>query len=178
MSLTATHSMSVSVAKPARSTFRPMRPKPLIPTRTGMCQSLLRCLTKSARRLPRAGGPPHAPGRAALTANRSRARATRRPDRPDIRSSSRVADGAGARRAAVAAPGGDARPVRGVDRAPPGGGDGDMAAGGGGAVGGAPRGAVGRVPRGAVRRARHEPQLGAVPAVADAVGRVDDAPAA
>src|SRR3954452_8116965 len=37
MSLTATHSMSVSFARPARSTFRPIRPNPLIPTRTGMC---------------------------------------------------------------------------------------------------------------------------------------------
>src|SRR3954462_7539115 len=36
MLLTATHSMSVSLARPARSTLRPMRPKPLMPTRTGM----------------------------------------------------------------------------------------------------------------------------------------------
>src|SRR5690242_7357244 len=36
MSLTATHSISVCLAWAARKTLRPMRPKPLIPTRTGM----------------------------------------------------------------------------------------------------------------------------------------------
>src|SRR3954447_9159558 len=42
-SLTATHSMSVSLACAARKMFRPMRPKPLIPTRTGIgVESFLR----------------------------------------------------------------------------------------------------------------------------------------
>ncbi len=36
MSLTATHSMSAPRSYAARNTFRPIRPKPLIPTRTGM----------------------------------------------------------------------------------------------------------------------------------------------
>src|SRR5690349_14541274 len=40
MSLTATHSMSAFAACPARKTLRPMRPKPLIPTRTGMLSIL------------------------------------------------------------------------------------------------------------------------------------------
>src|SRR5258705_7166537 len=40
MSLTATHSMSAFAAWPARKTLRPMRPKPLIPTRTGMLSFL------------------------------------------------------------------------------------------------------------------------------------------
>src|SRR3954449_11291034 len=40
MSLTATHSMSAFAACPARKTLRPMRPKPLIPTRTGMLSVL------------------------------------------------------------------------------------------------------------------------------------------
>src|SRR6185312_2291754 len=42
MSFTATHSMSASAASPARKTLRPMRPNPLIPTRTGMVSFLLR----------------------------------------------------------------------------------------------------------------------------------------
>src|SRR3954469_16831297 len=40
MSLTATHSMSALAGCPARKTLRPMRPKPLIPTRTGMLSVL------------------------------------------------------------------------------------------------------------------------------------------
>src|SRR5690348_9083384 len=41
MSLTATHSISVCLAWAARKTLRPMRPKPLIPTRTGMVRPYL-----------------------------------------------------------------------------------------------------------------------------------------
>src|ERR687889_54819 len=106
MSLTATHSMSVSLARPARRTFRPMRPKPLIPTRTGM------------RVRPFCGDDP-------------RARA-------------------GYRAGGAVSPG--ERDVAGRWRGRS-----------------CPRRPIG---------AGHEPQLGAVAPVADAVGRVHDAPAA
>src|SRR6188472_1176847 len=51
MSLTATHSTSAFASKPARNTLRPMRPKPLIPTRTGMLSILpLGCEVNQASR--------------------------------------------------------------------------------------------------------------------------------
>src|SRR5690242_8597364 len=56
MSLTATISTSASDSWAARKTLRPMRPKPLMPTRTGMvCGSSLDRASER-RRLPRAPG--------------------------------------------------------------------------------------------------------------------------
>src|SRR5690242_16806180 len=56
MSLTATISTSASDSCAARKTLRPMRPKPLMPTRTGMvCGSSLGRASER-RRLPRAPG--------------------------------------------------------------------------------------------------------------------------
>src|SRR3954468_4047666 len=49
-SLTATHSMSAPLAWAARKRLRPMRPKPLIPTRTGMLVSVLPEGRRSGRR--------------------------------------------------------------------------------------------------------------------------------
>src|SRR6476646_7353705 len=49
MSLTATHSTSALLVSPARKTLRPMRPKPLIPTRTGMLSILPPSGARSAR---------------------------------------------------------------------------------------------------------------------------------
>src|SRR3954451_15900769 len=178
MSLTATHSMSVSFARPARSTLRPMRPNPLIPTRTGMCVSVPSAVTIQER--------PQATARAARPARRRGWRALPRaadqldPGAVRIDEESGVSDGrpggAGGGRTAVAPAGREPRLVRRVDGAPAGGGDRHVPA---------PDGARGRglPPRravaGAVRGlAGHDPQLRAVAAVADAVGRVDDAPAA
>src|SRR4051812_19006417 len=167
MSLTATHSMSVSFARPARSTFRPMRPNPLIPTRTGMCSvpSAVSIQERGQATAPaaRAAGRPAAfrlaraayqlePG--AVGVDQISGVVVRRSERPR------------GGRAAVAAAGGQAGPVGGVDGSPAGAGDGDVA----------PRGASAVRRGGAVRAARHDPQLGAIAAVADAVGGVDDAP--
>src|SRR3954468_964343 len=129
MSLTATHSMSVSFARPARSTFRPMRPNPLIPTRTGMC-SVPSAVSIQER------GQATVPG--ARAAGRPVSRALRRaahelePGAVGIDQISGVvvrrAERAGRGRSAVTATGGEARLVGGVDGAPAGGGDGDVAA--------------------------------------------------
>src|SRR6185312_9398259 len=159
MSLTATHSMSVSFARPARSTFRPMRPNPLIPTRTDMCQSLLRCRSRSGRRLPRAARPPF-PGSGAAALLRTAHELE--PGAVGIDQISGVvvrrSELARRGRAPVAAAGGDAGPVGGVDRAAPGGGDGDVAVAGAGAgvsvraAGAAPAGLAG--PAGPAARGR------------------------
>src|SRR3954451_17262658 len=77
MSLTATHSMSVSFARPARRTFRPMRPKPLIPTRTGMRFSPFCGDDPRARGGYRAGGAGRRPVRSARAAHELEARAVR-----------------------------------------------------------------------------------------------------
>src|SRR5690349_21666900 len=52
MSLTATHSISVCLAWAARKTLRPMRPKPLIPTRTGMGRPYLGAATHNLDAIP------------------------------------------------------------------------------------------------------------------------------
>src|SRR4051794_39940256 len=168
MSFTATHSMSVSFARPARSTFRPIRPNPLIPTRTGMCSvpsavsiqergQATAPGTRSARRpadLALAGAA-HELEPGAVRIDQISGVVVRRPERSRRR------------RPAVAAAGGETGLVGGVDRAPPGGGDCDVAA-------------HGRRSVGSLRAVapRHDPQVGAVAAVPDAVGRVDDAAAA
>src|SRR6185436_876118 len=51
-SLTATSSMSAPLASAARKKFRPIRPKPLIPTRTVMCD-----LSSSRRKMKTASSP-------------------------------------------------------------------------------------------------------------------------
>src|SRR5215210_2008998 len=53
MSLTATISMSALDSWAARNTLRPIRPKPLIPTRTDMSRSLPCSLTERRGTLPR-----------------------------------------------------------------------------------------------------------------------------
>src|SRR4051794_34397258 len=125
MSLTATHSMSVSFARPARSTLRPMRPNPLIPTRTGMCVSVPSAVTIQER--------PQATARAARAARR-RGRPVLPPAADQLHpgavrvdEESGVSDGrlggAGGGRAAVASAGGEPRLVGGVDGAAAGRGD-------------------------------------------------------
>src|SRR3954454_11260540 len=170
MSLTATHSMSVSFARPARSTFRPMRPNPLIPTRTGMC-SVPSAVSIQERGQATVPGPRSACRPAALAL--ARAAHELQPGAVGIDQISGVVVGRPERphggRTAVAAAGGEPGLVGGVDGAPAGGGDADVAP---------RRGTVaGRVPS-AVRRARHDPQVGSIAAVADAVRAVDDAPPA
>src|SRR3954470_12265215 len=157
MSLTATHSMSVSFARPARSTFRPMRPKPLIPTRTGMCSvpSAVSIQERGQATAPgaRAAGRPAGPA-LARAAHQLEPRAVGIDQIPGVvvRRSERPRGG----RAAVAAAGGEAGLVGGVDGAPAGRGDRDVARGG--------RSGVRRRRRRAVRAARHDPQLWAVAA--------------
>src|SRR3954447_4973840 len=168
MSLTATHSMSVSFARPARNTFRPMRPNPLIPTRTGMCsvpsavsiQERGQATAPGARSACRPAGsalvgPAHELDPGTVGIDQISGVVVRR------------AEGARRGRSAVAAPGGEPRLVGGVDRPPAGGSDRDVAARGLRSVGGA-----------CAVAPRHDPQLGAVAAIADAVRRVDDAAAA
>src|SRR5215211_3901003 len=130
MSFTATHSMSVSLARPARSTLRPMRPNPLIPTRTGMC-SVPSAMTVQER------GQATAPGRRAAP----RAPLARLPHAAHELEPSAVGieqvGGVIARRTerprrgstAVAAARGEPRLVGGVDGTAPGGGDREVAAG-------------------------------------------------
>src|SRR5215210_6656848 len=157
MSLTATHSMSVSLARPARSTFRPMRPNPLIPTRTGMRFSPFCDDDPRAPGGYRAGGGACAPVGLPRAADELEPRAVRVDQITGI--VARRTGGAGAARrgrAGVAAAGGEPRLVGSVHRAPAQGEDRDVA----------PR-------RARIRpaRPRHQPELRAVAAVADAVGR-------
>src|SRR3954471_8227907 len=172
MSLTATHSMSVSFARPARSTFRPMRPNPLIPTRTGMC-SVPSAVSIQERGEATARGPPSACRPAAFSLGR--AAHELEPGAVGIDQISGVVVGRAERprggRAAVTAAGGEPGLVGGVDGAPAGGGDPDVARSReGGAV-------AGRAP-GRVGRSRHDPEVRAIAPVADAVRAGDDAPAA
>src|SRR5215210_108580 len=142
MSFTATHSMSVSLARPARSTFRPMRPNPLIPTRTGMSSSPFCDDDPRARAGYRAGGQNCGPGCLSRPADELEPRAVgvdqvsgvvaRRAERPR------------GGRAGVTAAGGQAGLVRGVDGPPAGGDDRDVPARWRRAV-----------------AARHQPELGA-----------------
>src|SRR4051812_7207184 len=172
MSFTATHSMSVSLARPARSTFRPMRPKPLIPTRTGM-RSVPSAVTIQER--AEATAPASRAARRRPSSALSAARDQLDPGAVRVDQVAGVvvgrAEGPRGRRSPVAAAGSEPGFVGGVDRATAVGRDRDVPLPGGVAQARRP---VGR------RRAapRHDPQLRVVAAVADAVGRVDDAPAA
>src|SRR3954447_17019205 len=151
MSLTATHSMSVCFARPARSTFRPMRPKPLIPTRTGIF-SVPSAVSIQERGQATARGAASARRPAAPTLSRAAHQLEPRAVRIDQIAGVvvRRPDRAGGGRSAVAPAGGEAGRVGGVDGAPPGGGDREVPAGGRVAV------------RLGVGGARHEPQLRAV----------------
>src|SRR6266536_5893666 len=105
MSLTATHSMSASAAWPARKTLRPIRPKPLIPTRTGMVSILPRGRVRGEkagrRRTAPPGGeaskasppPTWAAGGSTPRRRRDESRAIARHDRDeDARDGDRVGD--------------------------------------------------------------------------------------
>src|SRR3954451_24283272 len=127
MSLTATHSMSVSFARPARSTFRPMRPNPLIPTRTGMC-SVPSAVSIQERGQATVPGPRSAVRPAALALPRAAHELQPRAVGSDQISGGGVGrpDRPHGGRAAVAAAGGEPGLVGGVDGAPAGGCDADV----------------------------------------------------